>query len=83
MQIVSIDNNITGQNVRPAAVECKNSLFFPSEGGIEFPTTYYTVIQTCRTVSVKVLYYLRTFFEKFNEGCSDFNKMILGHLVAN
>ena len=79
----SIDNNIAERNVRPATVERKNSLSFASEGGIECSTTYHTIIQTCRMMGIKVLNYLQTFFEKFNEGCRDFAKMTPGYLVIN
>lgn len=77
----SIDNNIAERNVRPATIERKNSLSFASEDGIESSTTYHTVIQTCRMMGIKVLNYLQSFFEKFNEGYRDFAKMIPGKLA--
>ena len=79
----SIDNNIAERNVRPATVERKNSLSFASEDGIERSATYHTIVQTCRMMGTKVLKYLQTFFEKFNEGCRDFANMIPGKLAMD
>ena len=40
----SIDNNTKERKIRPAIVECKNSLSFASEDGFECSATYHTIV---------------------------------------
>jgi len=53
-----LDNNVAERAIRPLAVGRKNWLFVGSEGGAEAAATFFSLIQTCRSLSINPRDYL-------------------------
>lgn len=82
----SIDNNIAERQIRPLAVERKNTLFFGSHSMAKAAAIYHSVISTCKMMGYSVIEYLEKFFQKIVQGESDYNKLLpdtIGISVVN
>jgi len=53
-----LDNNVAERAIRPLAIGRKNWLFVGSEGGAEAAAVAFSLIQTCRSLSINPRDYL-------------------------
>ena len=81
-----IDNNIAERNIRPLAVERKNSLFFGNHAKAEMSALYHTFIaarplvackaRTCQMMGLSVLKYFKDLFAAIAAGRTDYKNML-------
>lgn len=82
----SIDNNIAERQIRPLAVERKNTLFLGSHSMAKVAAIYHTVISTCKMMGYSAIEYLEKFFQKIVNNEDDYNKLLpdtIGISVVN